>query len=141
MTTTSLSTRRHESAHAAMAHWLDVRVNSISAVFDGTNFGEVRHAYCDVAKQILVILAALLEWPGDLPEWPISQYETADEQDLHNLITAHHISEEQYRQLTLIALTIASGPDYQRLLTITAAALRRQPVIDHDLFHEIAAVA
>lgn len=139
---TSLDTRRHESGHAATARWLDVPVNSINVVYDGAAYGEIRHAFCDIARQVLVILGGMLEYTGELPQWPITEYELADEQALHDLIKTHHITSDDYCALRLIALTtIAADPDYQRLLTITAAALRRQPVIDRHLFNEIAAIA
>jgi hypothetical protein len=101
----------------------------------------MRHARCDVAKQVLITLAGILEYPGELPAWPVTEYESGDEQVLHNLIAEHHISEEQYRTLCLTALKIAAAPSYQRFLAVLAAALRRQPRIDHDLFDELTAIA
>ena len=140
MTPTSLNTRHHEAGHAAMAHWLDVPVNAITVRHDGQAYGETRHAYCDITKQVMVILGGLLEY-GGLPAWPVTQCELADEADLRDIIHTHRITEDTYRRLCLATLTIAADPNYQRLLHLTAAALRRQPSIDRDMFNDIAAIA
>jgi hypothetical protein len=124
-----------------MALTLGAQVRYLSVVPHGDSRGRVCYAPGNLVEVALVTLASLIEWPGEIPEWPIATPQTGDEGELRAIIEELELTESQYRKLVILALEISASKAYMNLMVGVTGLLDYRPVLDAGLLDRIVAIS